>query len=199
APDSLAAYEFSFDSPFTATDADLEALVVPSFQPGRPILEAALDLTARIYREFAYDPTATTLATPVAEVVRMRRGVCQDFAHLQLACLRRIGLPARYVSGYLLTYPPPGGQKLIGADASHAWLSIWCPGSGWVDLDPTNNKIPRDEHITLAWGRDYGDVSPIRGVIVGGAAQSMEVAVDVNPVDSIDALPPRRLAGTPIR
>ena len=197
APESLSACEFSFDSPYTRTEADLDALVLPSFSPGRPILEAALDLTARIYDEFTYDPTATTLTTPVAEVLQMRRGVCQDFAHLQIACLRRMGLPARYVSGYLLTYPPPGGKKLVGSDASHAWLSIWCPGSGWVDLDPTNNKIPSDEHITLAWGRDYGDVSPIRGVIVGGAAQVLEVAVDVNPVDSIDAMPPVRLVGAP--
>jgi transglutaminase-like putative cysteine protease len=121
------------------------------------------------------------VSTPVDDVFRLRRGVCQDFAHLELACLRSLALPARYVSGYLLTRPPPGREKLVGSDASHAWVSVWCPESGWVDLDPTNNTMTRDEHITLAWGRDYGDISPINGVIFGGGEHSIDVAVDVTP------------------
>jgi transglutaminase-like putative cysteine protease len=179
--EGLATLQFAFDSPYTVAGGDAMAFAQQSFAPGRPILEAALDLTARIFHEFKYDGTATTVATPVDEVMKLRHGVCQDFAHLELACLRAIGVPARYVSGYLLTYPPEGQEKLVGADASHAWLSVWCPDAGWVDLDPTNNKIPTDEHITLAWGRDYGDVSPINGVIFGGGEHTIDVAVDVRP------------------
>ena len=138
-----------------------------------------LDLTARIHRDFKFDPTATTVATPLAQMLEQRRGVCQDFAHLQIACLRSLGLPARYVSGYLETVPPPGQPKLLGADASHAWVSFFCPGLGWIDVDPTNNLLPSMQHITLGWGRDYGDVSPIRGVLVGGEEHTLSVAVDV--------------------
>jgi transglutaminase-like putative cysteine protease len=152
----------------------------PSFPPGRPILEAALDLTQRIYRDFTFDSTATDISTPIAHVLEERRGVCQDFAHLAIACLRCRGLPARYVSGYLLTYPPPGMEKLRGADASHAWLSVWAPEVGWVDFDPTNGIMPSREHITLAYGRDYDDVSPISGVLLGGSKQSIDVAVDMS-------------------
>ncbi|HZT48549.1 MAG TPA: transglutaminase family protein [Hyphomicrobiaceae bacterium] len=151
----------------------------PSFAPGRPILEAALDLTRRIFSEFTFDPSATDISTPVAHVLAERRGVCQDFAHLAITCLRALGLPARYVSGYLLTYPPPGMEKLKGADASHAWVSVWAAEAGWVDFDPTNGVMPAGEHITLAYGRDYEDVSPIGGVLLGGSRQSMTVAVDV--------------------
>lgn len=151
----------------------------PSLAPGRPILEAAMDLTARIYSDFKFDSTATDISTPVSHVLQERRGVCQDFAHLALTCLRAFGLPARYVSGYLLTYPPPGMEKLQGADASHAWISVWAPEAGWVDFDPTNGIIPTNEHITLSWGRDYDDVSPISGVLLGGSRQKMTVAVDV--------------------
>jgi transglutaminase-like putative cysteine protease len=151
----------------------------PSFTPQRPILQAALDLTQRIYEDFTFDSTATDISTPVSYVLQERRGVCQDFAHLALTCLRAFGLPARYVSGYLLTYPPPGMEKLQGADASHAWLSVWSPEAGWVDFDPTNGIIPTNEHITVAWGRDYEDVSPISGVLLGGSRQKMTVAVDV--------------------
>ncbi len=150
-----------------------------SFPPGRPILEAALDLTDRIYSEFKYEGGATTVTTTVDEVLRLKRGVCQDFAHLQIACFRAMRLPARYVSGYLLTKAPEGREKLVGADASHAWLSVWCPGYGWIDLDPTNNLIPTDEHVLLAWGRDYSDVSPVNGVIFGGGDHVVDVAVDV--------------------
>ena len=142
-----------------------------------------MELTGRIYHEFRYDPTATTVSTPVEEVFEARRGVCQDFAHLQLACLRALRLPARYVSGYLLTRAPEGKEKLIGADASHAWLSVWCPGHGWVDVDPTNNLLVSVEHVTVAWGRDYGDVSPVSGAIFGGGAHTVQVAVDVLPLD----------------
>jgi transglutaminase-like putative cysteine protease len=175
--------EFSFTSPFTAAADSVADYARQSFKPGRPVLEAARDLTSRIFKEFAYDGSATDVSTPVDEVMRLKRGVCQDFAHLQIACLRRLGLPARYVSGYLLTHPPEGQEKLVGADASHAWLSVWCPGHGWVDLDPTNDLIPGDEHITLAWGRDYGDVSPVNGVMVGGGDHEVKVAVDVRPID----------------
>jgi transglutaminase-like putative cysteine protease len=151
----------------------------PSFPQGRPILEAALDLTQRIYKEFIFDSTATDISTPVSHVLQERRGVCQDFAHLAISCLRSVGAPARYVSGYLLTFPPPGMEKLQGSDASHAWISVWSPEAGWVDFDPTNGIIPTNEHIVVAYGRDYDDVSPISGVLLGGSRQAMDVAVDV--------------------
>lgn len=183
-PASLAAAPFRFESPLVKRDHDLAAYARQSFEPGRPILAAALALTERIFREFKYDPTATVVNTPTAEVFRNRRGVCQDFAHFEIACLRSLGLSARYVSGYLMTTPPPGKAKLVGADASHAWISVYCPGLGWVDLDPTNNQIPSLQHVTLAWGRDYGDVCPIKGVFLGGgSSQTMCVAVDVEPYD----------------
>jgi transglutaminase-like putative cysteine protease len=151
-----------------------------SFPPNRPILEAALDLTRRIHADFTFDTTATDISTPVLDVLQERRGVCQDFAHLALTCLRGLGLPGRYVSGYLLTYPPPGMKKLQGSDASHAWISVWAPEVGWVDFDPTNGVMPTDEHVTVAYGRDYDDVSPISGVLLGGGRQTMAVAVDVS-------------------
>lgn len=150
-----------------------------SFLPGRPIVEAAQDLTRRIYEEFEYDPRTTNVSTPVAQVLAQKSGVCQDFAHLQIACLRSLGLSARYVSGYLRTLPPEGKPRLVGADASHAWLSVYCGELGWVDFDPTNNVIPNTDHITLAYGRDYNDVCPIQGVFVGGGDHSMSVSVDV--------------------
>ena len=180
---TLEAYQYVFDSPYIRTSADLAAFALPSFGPRRPILEAVLDLTARIYQEFAYDPKATTLSTTLAEVLAGRRGVCQDFAHLEIGCLRSLGLAARYVSGYVLTLPPEGKERLVGADASHAWLSVWCPGFGWVDVDPTNNLIPSEEHIVLGWGRDYDDVSPIKGVILGGGEHQVKVSVDVAPIE----------------
>lgn len=151
----------------------------PSFPPGRPILEAALDLTTRMHRDFIFDNSATDISTPISHVLAERRGVCQDFAHVAIACLRAMKLPVRYVSGYLLTHPPPGQPKLQGADASHAWVSVWTPEVGWVDFDPTNGVIPTNEHITVAHGRDYDDVSPISGVLFGGLDQRMSVGVDV--------------------
>ena len=176
----LQAYEFAFDSPYIATSDEVRAYAAESFVPGRPVLEAAMDLTSRIYREFEYRGGVSDVSTPVRDVLEMRQGVCQDFAHLEIACLRSLGLPARYVSGYLLTHPPPGKEKLVGSDASHAWLSLWSGEQGWVDFDPTNNLMPGVEHVTVAWGRDYGDVSPINGFIVGGGAHQVAVAVDVN-------------------
>ncbi len=180
---TIDAYQFTFDSPYVKRDPCLHEYALPSFTPGRPILEAALDLTHRIYKEFTFDSSATTIATPVTEVFRLKRGVCQDFAHLQIGCLRSLGLAARYVSGYLQTMPPPGQARLIGADASHAWLSVFCPQTGWTDVDPTNDVIPHLKHILVAWGRDYDDVSPVRGVILGGGRHSLRVAVDVERID----------------
>jgi transglutaminase-like putative cysteine protease len=171
---------FRFASPMVPLHPDFAAYARPDFPPGRPALVAAAALCARIFREFRFDPRATDVSTPVAEVLRKRAGVCQDFAHLMLACLRSLGMPARYVSGYLETAPPPGQARLIGADASHAWVSVFCGETvGWVDLDPTNNLLPGDRHITVAWGRDFSDVSPLRGVTLGAGGQRLEVAVDV--------------------
>ena len=152
------------------------------FPPERPWLVAVLDLTARINRHFVYDPTATNISTPLDTVLDIRRGVCQDFAHLQIGCLRLLGLPARYMSGYLLTAPPPGQPRLQGADASHAWLSAYCPGLGWIEFDPTNNLVPSLDHVTIGWGRDYGDVCPIQGIFIGGGQRSLSVSVDVQPI-----------------
>jgi transglutaminase-like putative cysteine protease len=184
----LDAIEYVFESTLRrssvagAAGADLAAYARRSFPPGRPLLEAVVELTRRIHEDFTYDPRATTVATPLADVFRSRRGVCQDFAHLEIACLRSLGLPARYISGYLETVPRSGTPRLVGADASHAWLAVYCPGDGWIDVDPTNNVLPADRHVTLAWGRDYGDVSPIRGVILGGRGHSLRVSVQVTRV-----------------
>jgi transglutaminase-like putative cysteine protease len=153
-----------------------------SFPPGRPLLEAVYDLTRRIYTDFTYNPTATSVSTPLHEVLRNRHGVCQDFAHMQIGCLRALGLAVRYVSGYLVTQPTPGQVRLAGADASHAWVSVYCPGHGWIDADPTNNVLPTDRHITVAYGRDYSDVTPIKGVFFGGGEHRMHVVVNVVPV-----------------
>lgn len=179
--DALAAYEFVPASKLTQPFDDLVDYVKPSFTPHRPIAEAVIDLTSRIHDEFQYDPQATTIHTPIRAVFHHRHGVCQDFAHLQIACLRSLGLAARYVSGYLRTIPPPGKQRLVGVDASHAWLSVYCGERGWLDIDPTNNVVPSKDHITVAWGRDYLDVCPIQGVILGGGEHKMAVSVDVAP------------------
>lgn len=174
-----AAGEFRFDSPYITRKPVYGDYAAASFPKDRPLLEGARDFITRIFRDFKFDPRATTVATPLDEVFKKRRGVCQDFAHFAIAGLRSIGLPARYVSGYLETLPPPGKARLVGADASHAWLAVWCPGHGWIDADPTNNLLPSDRHITLAWGRDFSDVSPLRGVVVGGGGSSLAVSVDV--------------------
>jgi transglutaminase-like putative cysteine protease len=144
------------------------------------VLAGALHLMHRIFTEFTYEKAATSIDTTVDQVLTARKGVCQDFAHLMISCLRALGLAARYVSGYLETTPPPGKQKLIGADASHAWISIYVPDAGWVDLDPTNDLMPGENHITLAWGRDYGDVTPVKGVVMGGGIHTLSVSVDVS-------------------
>jgi transglutaminase-like putative cysteine protease len=182
-PAGLDAYQFVFESPRIKPGPLFAVYALPSFAPGRPLTDALLDLTERIHKDFRFDSKATNVRTAPDEVLRLKRGVCQDFAHLQVACLRSIGLAARYVSGYLRTYPPPGRPRLVGADASHAWVSVYCPGTGWLDLDPTNNLIPFQSHVTLAWGRDYGDVSPVRGVILGGRDHKLEVGVDMEPLD----------------
>jgi transglutaminase-like putative cysteine protease len=181
-PEGLAAYQFQFESPRIRLRPEFAGYALQSFTPRRPIREALIDLTARIHRDFRFDARVTTVRTPTEEVFKKRRGVCQDFAHLQIACLRSINLAARYVSGYLRTYPPPGRPRLIGADASHAWVSAYCQGLGWLDVDPTNNVVPSDGHVTIAWGRDYGDVSPLRGLILGGGNHTLKVEVDMEPV-----------------
>jgi transglutaminase-like putative cysteine protease len=175
----LEALEFLFDSALVPASTGLGAYAGTSFPPERPLLDAVLDLTRRIHEEFTFDPEATTVTTPLADVFTSRRGVCQDFARLEIACLRSLGLPARYVSGYLETVPPPGRARLIGADASHAWLAVYCPGAGWIHVDPTNNVLASSSHVTVAWGRDYNDVSPIHGVILGGGSHTLRVNVDV--------------------
>ncbi len=173
--------QFLFESPHVECFRDLAAYAAPSYAAGRDVVEAARDLTRRIHADFRFDPTATSVSTPLREVLARRRGVCQDFAHLMVACLRTLGLPARYVSGYILTSPPPGKPRLVGADASHAWVSAYCGPAGWVDLDPTNDCLVGDEHVTLAWGRDFSDVTPMRGVILGGGDQELAVGVTVTP------------------
>ncbi len=180
--DTRLASEFRFESPQVVWSDEIRAFARASFPSARPLVEGAMALMQRIHDEFTFDPTATTPATPVSKVLEERRGVCQDFAHLQIACLRSLGLAARYVSGYLLTDPPPGQPRLIGADASHAWLSVYCPVSGWVDLDPTNAVLPGRRHVTVAWGRDYGDVTPLRGVVLGGNEHQLFVGVSVVPI-----------------
>lgn len=181
-PEELAACEFAFDSPRVRGFAELSDYARRSFPSGRPLLEAVADLTERIHRDFEYDPQATTVTTPVDEVFRLRKGVCQDFAHLQIAALRSQGLAARYVSGYLRTHPAPGKPRLVGADASHAWLSVYFGAQQWIDVDPTNNSFPNLEHISVAWGRDYGDVCPLKGIFIGGGRHSLTVSVDVEPI-----------------
>jgi transglutaminase-like putative cysteine protease len=181
-PEGLAAYQFQFESPRIRLRREFATYALQSFTPERPLREALLDLTSRIHRDFRFDSKVTNVRTPVEEVFEKRRGVCQDFAHLQIACLRSINIAARYVSGYLRTYPPPGRPRLIGCDASHAWVSAYCRGVGWLDMDPTNNVAPTDSHVTVAWGRDYGDVSPLRGLILGGGGHTLKVEVDMEPI-----------------
>lgn len=177
--DVLEARQFRLDSPFVSASAELADYAAPSFSRGRPLLEAVYALMKRIHSEFTYDPEFTTIATPLRIVFEHRRGVCQDFAHLALACLRSLGLAARYVSGYLETFPPPDQPRAVNAAASHAWISVYSPGQGWVDFDPTNDQIPIDRHITVAWGRDYSDVTPLKGTILGGGEHVLQVAVEV--------------------
>jgi transglutaminase-like putative cysteine protease len=179
-PANLDAVQYLLDSPMAGATPRIKRYAAPPFREQRPLAEIVFDLMARIHRDFDYDPDFTTLATPLSEVLEHRRGVCQDFAHLAIACLRSHGVPARYVSGYIETLPPPGQVKLRGADASHAWFSAYDPHVGWLDYDPTNNQVPMGRHITTAWGRDYSDITPLKGVIYGGGAHHhAQVAVDV--------------------
>jgi transglutaminase-like putative cysteine protease len=173
--------QYLFDSALTSFTADLPSFARESFAPRRPLLAAASELMSRIHADFRYDKTVTDTSTPVDRVFEMRAGVCQDFAHVGIAMMRSLGLAARYVSGYVQTQPPPGQERLVGADASHAWFSVWAPPYGWVDLDPTNNVIAGQGHITIAWGRDYWDVAPISGIVTGGGEHLIEVGVDVMP------------------
>lgn len=176
------AAEFALGSRFAPRDARLRGFIAPLLQPGRPLLDLALALMARVHAEMAYRPHSTDVATDALQALAQRQGVCQDFAHLMIGALRACGLAARYESGYLLTEPPPGQPRLVGADASHAWAAVWCPLHGWVALDPTNDLVVGLDHVTLAWGRDYADVAPLRGVIRGGGAAPPVVAVTVTPV-----------------
>jgi len=181
-PAALEACRYLYASPKVAWFPALEDYARASFLPGRPQLDAALDLTRRIYADFSFDSRATDIATPLEQVWRGRRGVCQDFAQLMIGCLRSLGLPARYISGYILTHPLAGQPRLVGADASHAWVSAWCPALGWVDFDPTNRCLVQHEHITLGWGRDFSDVTPMRGIVLGGGQQALSVQVTVTPL-----------------
>ncbi|MES2014002.1 MAG: transglutaminase family protein [Pseudomonadota bacterium] len=175
----IEARQYTLDSPLIETSIQLAEYASPSFTQGRLITDAVSDLMQRIYHDFTFDPDFTTLATPLATVLEHKRGVCQDFAHLAIGCLRTQGLAARYVSGYIETLPPVGQAKLVGADASHAWFSVYVPEQGWIDFDPTNNIRPNTQHITLGWGRDYGDITPLKGVIFGGQHHELEVSVHV--------------------
>lgn len=174
--------EYVVDSPLVRAHTMFRDYASSVFTPKRPLGEAIAELNHRIFSEFKYEPSATDISTPLAQVMRERRGVCQDFAHVAVACLRSFGIPARYVSGYLETVPPPGQARLVGADASHAWASAYIPELGFVDFDPTNDVFPDQRHITVAWGRDFSDVSPLKGIVLGGGGQRLTVGVDVEPL-----------------
>ncbi len=175
--------EFCFDSPLVRSHPMLRSYAEPVFSPGRPLHDALLELNQRIHDDFRYEPLSTDVSTPLARVMRERRGVCQDFAHVMVGCLRSLGLPARYVSGYLETVPPPGQQRMVGSDASHAWIAAFVPEIGWLDLDPTNACSPELAHVTVAYGRDFSDVSPLKGVVLGGGSHRVNVGVDVQRVE----------------
>ncbi len=175
----LDARQYTLDSPMISVIPELAEYAQASFLPNRALVEVVYDLMERIYKDFTYDPSFTTIATPLSDVLRFKRGVCQDFAHLAIGCLRAYGIAARYVSGYVETLPEPGKTRLVGADASHAWFSVYIPAIGWMDFDPTNNKVPHDQHITLAWGRDFSDVTPLKGIAFGGGQHTLSVSVDV--------------------
>jgi transglutaminase-like putative cysteine protease len=176
---------FLLDSPKVVVSAAVGAYAVESFAPGRPLTEALAELSSRIHEDFAYEPGATSLKTTLTELLQRRKGVCQDFAHLAVGCLRSVGLAGRYVSGYVETAPPPGRSRLVGADVSHAWASVFVPDAGWVDLDPTNDRFVSDQYVTTAWGRDYSDVSPLKGVVYTNSTKNeLHVSVDVEPLGS---------------
>jgi transglutaminase-like putative cysteine protease len=181
--DHFEARQFIAATPITAPTKEIHEYALQSFTPKRSVFEAVSDLVKRMHTEFEFKPGFTTLATPLTEVMEQRKGVCQDFAHLAIACTRSVGLPARYVSGYIETTAPKGAEKLQGVDASHAWFSIFIPQSGWLDFDPTNNLIPSDQHITIGWGRDYADIPPLKGVILSIGRHQLNVTVDVKRLD----------------
>lgn len=178
-PAVLDARQYSMPSPLAPVLPELAAYAHASFAAKRPVIDAVYDLMVRIYREFVFMPGATTVTTPISTVLAERRGVCQDFAHLMIGCLRAKGLAARYVSGYIETLPPPGQEKLQGADASHAWCAVYIPDFGWLDFDPTNHLIPVDQHVTVGWGRDFADVTPLKGVFFGDGRHQLKVSVDM--------------------
>jgi transglutaminase-like putative cysteine protease len=180
--EALEAMGFVFDSPLVIAGVELAEYARPTFTPGRPLAEALLELSHRIYTEFKYKPNSTSIDMPLLDVLRNRKGVCQDFAHVMIGALRSLRLPARYISGYLRS--SPGNQ---GTEASHAWVSAFVPGIGWLGYDPTNDVMPSDQHVILAWGRDYSDVTPVRGVAVGGGSHSVEVEVTVRPIENTSA------------
>ncbi len=182
-PNLLSVRQFVLDSPKVSTAPELTRYAEPSFSKDRPFIEAVSDLTQRIYNDFEYVPGFTTISTPLSDVFKHRKGVCQDFAHLAIGCLRAMGLAARYISGYLETLPSPGTDYLIGADASHAWFSVYLPNHGWIDFDPTNNLMPDDRHVTVSWGRDFADVTPLKGVVLGGGQHALTVSVTVEPIE----------------
>ncbi len=174
--------QFKYDSPLVRRHPLLTSFADRIFSTKRPMYEAVLELNRKIFQDFKYEPLSTDISTPLAQVLREKRGVCQDFAHVAVGVLRSLGLPARYVSGYLETRPPPGKPRLVGADASHAWASVFFPDHGWLDFDPTNNVLPSERHVTVAWGRDFSDVSPLKGVVLGGGRHVVTVGVDVEPI-----------------
>jgi transglutaminase-like putative cysteine protease len=182
APDDATVAQYLAPSPHVPRSRRALLYARRSFRPGAPFADALDDLAHRIHRDFGFEPGATTVTTPLDEVFLQRRGVCQDFARVMIAGLRAIGVPARYVSGYIVTRPPPGQPRLLGADASHAWVSAWCPGQGWIDVDPTNDRRCDQDFVTLGWGRDFTDVTPLRGVILGGGEQRLEARVTVTPL-----------------
>jgi transglutaminase-like putative cysteine protease len=181
-PKWLDPLKYLYSSPHVTVSDELGAYARGSFRPGASVLAAAFDLMQRIHADFRFDPEATSISTPLSELLILRRGVCQDFAHLMIGCLRTLGIPCRYVSGYILTVPAPGQPRLAGADASHAWVSVYCPSIGWVDFDPTNSCLVNLEHVSLGWGRDFSDVTPLRGVVLGGGAHTPAVSVTVTPL-----------------
>ncbi len=181
--EGFATYQFAFSSPHVPIHTELTDYARESFTPGRPVLEALRALNERLHADVKYDPKATTVSTPIIEVFQLRRGVCQDMAHLMLGCLRGLGLAARYISGYVRTYPAGDKPRLVGGDASHAWISVFCGNAGWIDVDPTNASFPQTDHITVAWGRDFSDVCPVAGMFVGGGNHQLEVSVDVAAIE----------------
>lgn len=190
-PDAWLAADFTFPSPYVEVPAGIGEYLRPSFTPGRPLGEAAVEFMHRVHEDFTYRFGSTSVSTRVSDLLEARMGVCQDFAHLMVSGFRSLGLAGRYVSGYLATRPPPGKPRLVGADASHAWAGVWVPGAGWLYLDPTNDKVIDESHATVAYGRDYGDVPPVKGVIFTESTTStMKVSVDMAPIDEVATASP---------